>query len=345
MRIGMLAPIAWRVPPRHYGPWERVVSILTEGLVRRGVEVTLFATADSFSQAPLAAVCPRPYEEDSSLDPKVWECMHIANLFERAAEFDLIHNHFDFLPLSYSRLVSTPVLTTIHGFSSEKILPVYQRYNDTSYYVSISNADRHPALDYLATVYHGIPLEEFTLRRDPGDYLLFFGRIHPVSLQSGRRLLIAGIIQDRAYFEREVAPYLDGDRIQYLGSVGPERRNELLGGAYALLHLINFAEPFGLSMIEAMACGTPVIARPYGSIPEIIRHGETGFLANSLDEAVARLPEIAGLDRRFIRAYVAERFSQERMVDEYLEVYRQVLDRHRSRITPGAVQDEQAVDD
>src|SRR5512145_3539562 len=171
VRIAMVAPISWRTPPRHYGPWERVVSLLTEGLVKHGLEVTLFATADSITQAKLAAVCPRPYSEDATLDPKVWECLHISAVFERAAEFDLIHNHFDFLPLSYSGLVPTPVLTTIHGFSSERILPVYQKYNGRAYYVAISNADRHPSLDYVATVYHGIPLDEFTLQTQPDDYL------------------------------------------------------------------------------------------------------------------------------------------------------------------------------
>ncbi|NCC32514.1 MAG: glycosyltransferase family 4 protein, partial [Chloroflexia bacterium] len=251
MRVAMLAPIAWRVPPRHYGPWERVVSLLTEGLVARGVEVTLFASADSVTNAHLAAVCPRPYAEDPTLDAKVWECLHIASLFERAAEFDLIHNHFDFLPLSYSELVATPLLTTIHGFSSERILPVYQRYNRRGHYVAISDADRHPALDYLATVYHGIALEEFTLRETPDDYLLFFGRIHPdkgvaeaitVAQRSDQRLVIAGIVQDERYFAECVAPHLDGDRVRYIGSVGPEQRNQILGGATALLHLIQFDE-------------------------------------------------------------------------------------------------------
>ncbi|MCK6624287.1 MAG: glycosyltransferase family 4 protein [Anaerolineae bacterium] len=340
MRIGMLAPISWRVPPRHYGPWERVVSLLTEGLVARGLDLTLFATADSLTQAKLAAVCPRPYSEDPTLDPKVWECLHIAHAFERAAEFDLIHNHFDFLPLSYSGLAQTPVLTTIHGFSSEKILPVYQKYNTSTYYVAISHADRHPSLDYVATVYHGIPLDEFTLKTDPGDYLLFFGRIHPdkgvveaieVARRVGRRLMMAGIIQDRTYFDHQVAPHLDGDNIRYIGSVGPEQRNELLGGAYALLHLINFAEPFGLSMIEAMACGVPVIAYPRGSIPEIIRHEETGFIVNRLDEAVAAVQHISELDRSRIRRHVAENFSRERMVDAYLKVYQEVIQRHSQR--------------
>jgi glycosyltransferase involved in cell wall biosynthesis len=334
MKVAMLAPISWRVPPRHYGPWERVVSLLTEGLVQRGVDVTLFATADSLTAAKLVGVCPRPYSEDPGLDPKVWECLHISACFERAAEFDLIHNHFDFLPLSYSGLVSTPVVTTIHGFSSERILPVYQKYDERVHYVAISNADRRPDLHYAATVYHGIPLEEFTLREEPGEYLLFFGRIHPdkgaaeaiqVARHAGRRLLLAGVIQDQGYFDREVAPYLDGERVCYLGSVGPERRDALLGGAYALLHLINFDEPFGLSMVEAMACGTPVIATRRGSVPEVVLDGETGFIADRAEDALAVLPSVGRLKRSCIRNYVAEHFSRERMVEGYMRVYEQVL--------------------
>ena len=333
MRVAMLAPIAWRVPPRHYGPWERVVSLLTEGLVARGVDVTLFATADSETSARLAAVCPRPYAEDPTLDAKVWECLHIASLFERAAEFDVIHNHFDFLPLSYSGLVETPLLTTIHGFSSAAILPVYQRYNRRGHYVAISDADRHPSLDYLATVYHGIPLDEFTLRLLPDDYLLFLGRIHPdkgvaeaieVARRAGRRLIIAGIVQDEAYFAERVAPHLDGDRVRYVGSVGPAERDGLLGGACALLHLISFDEPFGLSMVEAMACGTPVIACRRGSVPEVVRHGETGWIVGGVSEAVGAVAAVGALDRAQIRASVAERFSRERMVDAYLQLYEEI---------------------
>jgi glycosyltransferase involved in cell wall biosynthesis/mannose-6-phosphate isomerase-like protein (cupin superfamily) len=343
MRVAMLAPIAWRVPPRHYGPWERVVSLLTEGLVARGVEVTLFATADSLTRARLVGVCPRPYSEDPSLDPKVWECLHIAAVFEQAAAFDLIHNHFDFLPLSYSGLVRTPVLTTIHGFSSERIVPVYAHYNDRASYVAISNADRHPRLTYVATVYHGIPLTEFTLRQEHGTYLLFFGRIHPdkgvaeaiaVAQRAHMPLYIAGIIQDKDYYVREVAPYLDGERVRYLGAVGPAQRDALLGGAYALLHLINFAEPFGLSMVEAMACGTPVIACGRGSVPEIVRHGETGFIVQSSDEAVAALSQVRGLHRARIRQHVADNFSQERMVDRYINVYKEILRMEAAKATP-----------
>jgi glycosyltransferase involved in cell wall biosynthesis len=334
MRIAMLAPVSWRVPPRHYGPWERVVSLLTEGLLDRGMDVTLFATADSLTRGRLIGTAPHPYSEDPTMDAKVWECLHIAACFERAAEFDLIHNHFDFLPLSYSGLVPTPVVTTIHGFSSERILPVYQKYNGRVHYVSISNADRWPGLQYAATVYHGIPLDEFTLRSEHGNYLLFFGRIHPdkgaaeavqVARQVGLPLLMAGVVQDQAYFEREIAPYLDGNGVRYLGSVGPDRRDDLLGGAYALLHLVNFDEPFGLSMVEAMACGTPVIATRRGSVPEVLVDGQTGFIVERAEQVPATLPMIRHLDRPAIRRHVAERFSLERMVDGYLRVYERIL--------------------
>ncbi len=340
MRIAMLAPIAWRVPPRHYGPWEQVVSWLTEGLVDKGVDVTLFATADSITRARLVAVCPQPYEEDPSIDTKVWEGLHIAEVFEHAEEFDLIHNHFDFLPLTYSGLVETPVLTTIHGFSSERILPVYRKYNRRTYYVAISQADRHPDLDYVATIHHGIDLSQFTFQSRPGDYLLFFGRIHPdkgmaeaieVAQRAGMPLVIAGIIHDRGYFERHVAPYIDGERVRYLGPVGPDQRDPLLGGARALLHLVNFDEPFGLSMVEAMAAGTPVIARPRGAVPEVVRDGQTGFLVQTVEEAAEAVRRVHVLDRAAIRRYVEARFSCERMVNDYIRVYQEVIQDHARR--------------
>ena len=334
MRVAMLAPISWRVPPRHYGPWERVVSLLTEGLVERGVDVTLFASADSVTHAKLDAVCPRPLEEDPSLDPKVWESLHIANAFEKAARFDLIHNHYDFLPLTYTGLVPTPVVTTIHGFSSDRIRPVYRRYDGRVAYVAISDADRDPALRYIATVHHGIDLSEFTPREEPGRGLVYFGRIHPdkgvaeaiaVARATGLPLVIAGIVHDREYFEREIAPHLDADRIRYVGSVGPRERDELLGSALALVHLVEFAEPFGLSMVEAMACGTPVIARRRGSVPEVVDEGVTGFVVDDVAGAIDAVPRVAALDRRAIRARTAERFSRDRMVDDYLDVYDRVL--------------------
>ena len=345
LRVALLAPVAWRTPPRHYGPWEAIVSLLADGLVERGVDVTLFATLDSQTRARLAAVVPRGYAEDPSLDPKVCECQHIAAVFERAREFDLIHNHFDFLPLTYSELVETPVLTTIHGFSSPKILPVYRSYSGRVSYVAISDADRHPTLKYAATIHHGIDLARFTFRAKPDEYLLFFGRIHPhkgaseaieIARRSSRRLILAGIIQDEAYFREKVEPHVDGDRVTYVGSVGPEERDVLLGGAFALLHPISFAEPFGLSVVEAMACGTPVVAFSLGSMPELIREGRDGFLVRDVDEAVAALKRIPELDRQDCRRRVEQHFTAQRMVDDYLRVYEAVGRRSGSYTSPAA---------
>ena len=338
LRVAILAPISWRVPPRGYGPWEQFASLLTEGLVRRGVDVTLFATADSVTTARLVGSAPTGYSEDPELDAKVWEALHISAPFERAAEFDLIHNSFDFLPLTYSGLVETPVVTTIHGFSSQQIVPVFEKYNGNGYYVAISDADRHEQLAYVATIHHGIDLNEFELQKTPGDYLLFFGRIHPdkgtaeaidVAERVGMPLTIAGIIQDRGYFERLVEPRLDGERVSYIGPVARARRGELLGGARALLHLVNFDEPFGFSVVEAMACGTPVIARRRGSMAEIVRDGENGFLVEDLDDAVAAVHATNALDRAGVRASVEDRFDIERMVDDYLALYRSVVELHR----------------
>lgn len=335
----MLAPISWRVPPRHYGPWEQFVSLLTEGLVGRGVDVTLFATADSVTRAHLVGTAPTGYSEDAGLDPKVWEGLHISAVFERAEEFDVIHNSFDFLPLTYSGLIDTPVVTTIHGFSSERIVPVYEKYNDRSYYVAISDADRHEKLDYVATIHHGIDMQAFAVRPGPGDYLLFFGRIHPdkgtaeaidVAEQAGFPLTIAGIIQDQEYFDQFVKPRLDGEKVRYVGPVGPEERGGLLGGARALLHLINFDEPFGFSVVEALACGTPVIAHPRGSMPELIRDGENGFLVGSVNAAVAAVHASGRMDPMAVRLSVEHRFDVNRMVDEYLAVYHRVLAHHQT---------------
>jgi glycosyltransferase involved in cell wall biosynthesis len=334
VRIGMLAPISWRVPPRHYGPWERITSILTEGLVARGFDVTLFATADSITTARLHAEAPRPYSEDPTLDAKVYEGLHSAAAFERAAQFDLLHNHFDFMPLTYSRLVNTPVVATVHGLYPEQVVKVYQAYNDIVHLVAISDANRHPDLTYAATIHHGIPLDDLTFRAESDDYLLFFGRIHPdkgayeaieLARRTGYKLLLAGIVADDAYFRTSVEPYLDDTRICYIGSVEPAERDILLGGATALIHLIGFEEPFGLSVVEAMATGTPVIAYPKGSMPEIIDDKKTGFLVEDMDSAVRAVQHLADLDRRACRAHVEHWFSADRMVDDYVRLYRHIL--------------------
>jgi glycosyltransferase involved in cell wall biosynthesis len=333
MKVAMLAPIAWRTPPRAYGPWELVTHLLTEALVARGVDVTLFATLDSQTSATLAGVAPRGYEEDRSLDAKVWEALHIAHVFERAGEFDLIHNQADFMPLIFSELVETPIVTTIHGFSSPRILPVFERYDARVHYVAISDADRAPSLEYAATIHHGIRVEEFPFDAAGADDLLFFGRIHPdkgageairAARAANRRLIVCGLIQDEAYHAREVAPFIDGRRVIYRGVVGGAERLAALGEARGLLHLIGFDEPFGLSVIEAMACGTPVIAYRRGSMPELIEHGVTGFLVDGFDEAVTAIGRLGEIDRRACRAAVEQRFSVERMADDYLALYRRI---------------------
>jgi glycosyltransferase involved in cell wall biosynthesis len=335
LRVAMLAPISWRVPPRHYGPWELFASLLTEGLVARGVDVTLFATADSLTSARLSSVVAHGWSEDADVDPKVVECLHIAAVFERAAEFDVIHNGFDFLPLTYSGLVTTPMVTTIHGFSSPRIVRVYEKYNGRTGYVSISEADRHPRLEYMATVHHGIDTSAFALHPSPGGYLVFLGRIHPdkgtveaidVAQRAGLPIVIAGIVQDQRYFDEAVAPRIDDRAVRYLGPIGPDERVELLGGAHALLHLINFDEPFGFSVVEAMACGTPVVAFDRGSMRELIDDDATGFLVKDVAGAVAALARADGLDRADIRASTIRRFDRDRMVSDYLDVYQRVVD-------------------
>jgi glycosyltransferase involved in cell wall biosynthesis len=333
MRVAILAPVAWRTPPRHYGPWEQIASNIAEGLIKKGLDVTLFATGDSITSGRLEAICEKGYEEDRSQDAKILECLHISNLMEKASGFDIIHNNFDFLPLTYSGLIKTPMITTIHGFSSQKIVPVYKKYNDTSHYVSISNADRSSELKYIATVYNGIDTRDFDFVPVPDDYLLYFGRIHhdkgtaeaiEIAKRSNQRLLIAGIIQDKNYYREKIEPQLN-EQVVYVGHAGPEKRKELLGKATVLLHPINFNEPFGLSVAEAMLCGTPVIASNKGAMPELIKQNETGFLVDNVDEAVEAVGQISNINRQNCHQWASSMFSAEKMVDDYLELYRQIL--------------------
>lgn len=333
MKVAILSPVAWRTPPVHYGPWEQMASNLAEGLVKLGVDVTVFATGDSITTGKLNSVIAEGYETKRGQDAKVLECLHISNLMEHAQEFDIIHNHFDFLPLTYSKLITTPMITTIHGFSSGHIIPVYQKYNDNTYYVSISNADRNAKLKYLGTVYNGLNTDDFSLSQQPSEQLLFFGRIHPhkgtaeaiaIAKQSKRKLVIAGIIQDEHYFKNEVEPHLN-DEIQFMGHAGPDKRNELMGNSAALLHPISFDEPFGLSVAEAMMCGTPVIAFNRGSMSELIEDGVTGFLVNDVEKAVQKLEKLNTIKRSHCSEIAKSKFSSETMAHSYLKLYHQIL--------------------
>jgi glycosyltransferase involved in cell wall biosynthesis len=237
-------------------------------------------------------------------------------------------------------LVSTPVVTTIHGFSSPHIVPVFAKYNKNTFYVAISDADRHPALDYVATIHHGIETGEFSFSPMAGSYLAFFGRIHPdkgavaaidAAQTTGIPIRLAGIIQDDQYFKREIVPRLDGDRVRFVGSVRAEDRSSFLGGALALLHLIDFDEPFGLSVVEAMACGTPVIAFDRGSMPELIVDGTTGSLVSDVASAAAAIMRVGQLDRRTIRDLAVQRFSSDRMIDAYVGVYQHAIAEYQLR--------------
>jgi len=335
MKIAILSPIVWRSPPRNYGPWEQVASNIAEGLIEKGIEVTLFATGDSVTKGNLDYIIEKPYGENPVLDPKVCECMHISYMMEKASGFDIIHNHYDFLPLTYSRLIKTPMVTTIHGFSSPKIIPVYKRYNDINSYVSISNSDRSPELKYVATIYNGINEKNFTFKEKQGDYLLFFGRIHPekgtyesiqIAKKSKMKLIIAGLVQDKDYFKEKIEPFVNNEDIIYSGNANPVLRDELLGGAYALLHPVSFEEPFGLSVVESYFCGTPVIAFSRGSMPELIHHGRTGFLVSNISEAVEYLKDVKEINRKDCRIWAESKFTHSQMVKEYIEVYKKILD-------------------
>jgi len=339
-RIAILAPVAWRTPPRAYGAWETVASNITEGLVSHGWEnVTLFATRESVTMARLVGWIERGYEEDKTQIPLVSTCLHISKAMQMADEFDLIHSNFDYLPLTYLPFIKTPMLTTIHGFSQPDILRIYRDHKDT-YYVSISDADRDTELPYLATVYNGIDLSNLTFRQTPGEKLVCYGRIHPdkgfhlaieVARESGMELILAGIIQDQDYFDKEVKPHVNDKSIKFIGPVNPEQRDALLKEAYAVLHLNTIPERFGLVMAESMAAGVPVIAMDLGSCREVIADGETGWLVNNVDEAVEAIGKIDRIDRRKCRQRVEENFTIDKMVSSYEKVYAEIFRREAGK--------------
>lgn len=345
MKIGVLAPVAWRVPPKDYGPWELVAYNMTEGLVKKGHEVTLFATKDSKTSARLESIVSHPYRRHKKeMQADVWQVLHIGHFFEKANQFDILHNHYDFIPLTYSRLVKPPMVTTIHGFSSKKILPVFQEYNEDNYYVSISDADRDPSLDYEGTVYNGINLSELTFNDKPKDYMIFLGRIAKdkgtelaieVAKKTKRKLIIAGMVppEEKEYFEKEVEPQIDGKLVEFVGPADPPMRDKLFREAYCTLHMIQFDEPFGLIMTESMATGTPVIAIERGSVSEVVEDGVSGYKVKDVNEAVANVDKIGQIKREDCRKWVEGKFTNEKMVEGYEKIYNKILEKHEKNQT------------
>jgi glycosyltransferase involved in cell wall biosynthesis len=347
MRIAQVAPLYERVPPRLYGGTERVVAYLTEALVRRGHEVTLFASGDSVTGARLVSPVERALRLDAdATDPLAPHVIELSEVFERAGEFDLVHCHVDYLAFPFARLVPVPTLHTMHGrLDLPSLVPVFRRFHDVPL-VSISDAQRRPLvrlpLAWMGTVHHGLPLDRFPYSPRGGRYLAFLGRISrekrpdfaiEVAKRVGLPLKIAAKVDptDRAYFEAEIQPRLDHPLVEFVGEIGDDAKAAFLGEALALLFPIDWPEPFGLVMIEALACGTPVIARPAGSVPEVVMTGRTGFVADTLDELVEAVKRVDTLDRAACRRHVEEHFTVERMADRYEAIYRRLVTRSRAR--------------
>ena len=342
MRIAQVAPLYESVPPKLYGGTERVVSYLTEELVRQGHQVTLFASGDSLTEAKLVPVCKQSLRlAPGCVDPLAHHVMLVERVLDEKNNFDLIHFHIDYLHYPRSRSADVATLTTLHGrLDIPDLVPLYRRFRDVAV-VSISESQREPLpwLNWQATVYHGLPVESLEFRPTPGKYLAFLGRISPekgldvaiaIARQAGVELKIAAKIDrvDQAYFDTVIKPLLDGPGVEFVGEIGHADKSEFLGGAMALLTPVQWPEPFGLVMIEAMACGTPVIGFPRGSVPEIVEDGVSGFIVRGVQEAARVVKAVPALSRRRCREYFERRFSATRMCEDYLTVYDRLLDTH-----------------
>ncbi len=339
MKIAQVAPLWERVPPPTYGGIELVVSRLTDELVRRGHEVTLFASGDSRTLARLEAIYPRAIRLDQEIkDYTVYEMLELSQVYQQAAEFDIIHSHIGMAALAIAPLVKTPTLHTLHGSFTPDNSKLYQLHHRQPY-ISISNAQRQLGLNYLRTVYNGIDLENYPFQAKPQEppYLAFLGRLSPekgpqhaiaIAKQTGWRLKMAGKINasEQQFFEQEIAPQIDGKQIEYLGEINHAQKVELLRNAAVTLFPISWQEPFGLVMIESMATGTPVLGMNLGSVPEVIAHGETGFVCHNYEEMAAIIPAAVQLDRQTCREHVKNHFTVTQMVDGYEAAYRQVLE-------------------
>jgi len=342
MRIAQVAPLIESVPPHGYGGTERVVSYLTDELVRQGHAVTLFASGDSQTTAELIACAPRALRLDETvIDPIAHEVLEIERVAALRDRFDVIHWHLDYFHFPLSRRVRVPSVTTLHGrLDIPDLQPLYREFDDMPL-VSISNDQRAPLpnANWVATIHHGMPVDEMTPRYEPGEYLVFLGRISPekradraieVAHKAGMPLKMAAKVDadDRPYFELVIKPMLEADHVDFMGEIGPDEKEELLGHARALLFPIEWSEPFGLVMIEAMACGTPVIAYRSGSVPEVITEGVSGFIVENIEESVAAVARLDELDRHAVRRSFEERFSVARMARDYLGVYERLIGAH-----------------
>jgi glycosyltransferase involved in cell wall biosynthesis len=340
MRIAQVAPLYESVPPKYYGGTERVVSYLTEELIRQGHEVTLFASGDSETKARLVAACRRSLRLDEQcIDQMAHQILMLERVFQRAAEFDIIHFHVDYLHFPLSRRQPITHVTTLHGrLDIPDLIPLYQEFQDMPV-ISISNEQRKPLpwANWQATVYHGLPADLYRFRAEPGSYLAFMGRMSPEK-RVDRAIEIAKRIQiplkiaakvdpvDKDYFESVIAPLLDDLLIEFVGEIGDAQKNEFLGNAYALLLPIDWPEPFGLVMIEAMACGTPVIAYRGGAVPEIMEEGHTGFIVEELEDAVEAVQRVPELSRKRCREVFEQRFTVTRMARDYLQAYKRLIE-------------------
>ena len=347
MRIAQIAPLAEAVPPHQYGGTERVVSYLTEELVRQGHEVTLFASGDSRTTATLVPCCAKALRLDPAVrDPVPHILMMLDEVRARADDFDVLHFHMDLMHFPVFRDIASHTVTTLHGrLDVRDLQPFYRKFSSFPL-VSISNEQRRPLplVNWVGTIHHGLPTDLLRFTASPRDaYLAFLGRISPekradraieIARRAGVRLRIAAKIDavDRNYFEREIRPLLEDPLVEFIGEIGESAKSEFLGHASALLFPIDWPEPFGLVMIEAMACGTPIVAYAEGAVPEIIEHGQTGFLVADIDEAVCAVSRLAELDRAAIRARFEERFSAKRMARDYVELYARLIERTSRRL-------------
>jgi glycosyltransferase involved in cell wall biosynthesis len=347
MRIAQVAPLYESVPPKYYGGTERVVSYLTEELVHQGHEVTLFASGDSVTKANLVAACRRSLRLDKRcVDQLSHQILMLEQVFQRAAEFDIIHFHVDYLHFPLSRRQPITHVTTLHGrLDIPDLVPLYQEFPDMPV-ISISNVQREPLpwANWQATVYHGIPADMYRFRGKPGRYLAFLGRISPEkrvdrAIEIAKRvripLKIAAKVDpvDKKYFKREIEPLLGDPLVEHLGEIGDDEKNDFLGNAYALLLPIDWPEPFGLVIIEAMACGTPVIAYRGGAVPEVMEEGHTGFIVDALEDAVEAVLRVPELSRKRCREVFEQRFTATRMAHDYVQVYERLISSSQKQLS------------